>query len=210
MKRTFDLAFSIIGLLVLGPVIVVASVLARLDTGMSGFFRQERIGREGRSFDVLKLRTMRHVEEFDTVVTTERDPRITGLGRLLRKYKIDELPQLWNVLRGDMSLVGPRPDVPGFADTLAGNDRVILKVRPGITGPATVAFRDEESLLARQEDPERFNRDVLFPAKTRINRNYVENYRFRDDLRYILSTVGLASDDQASKRAKAAMWKRNP
>ncbi len=129
------------------------------------------------------------MDGIDTSVTTGADPRITCSGRFFRRTKIDELPQLINVLKGEMSFVGPRPDVPGFADSLQGDDRLILSVRPGITGPATLHFRDEEVLLAQQSDPERFNREVIYPEKVRLNRQYVENYRFIDDLKFIWQTI---------------------
>ena len=129
------------------------------------------------------------MDGIDTSVTTGADPRITCSGRFFRRTKIDELPQLINVLMGEMSFVGPRPDVPGFADSLQGDDRLILSVRPGITGPATLHFRDEEVLLAQQSDPERFNREVIYPEKVRLNRQYVENYRFIDDLKFIWQTI---------------------
>lgn len=189
LKRGFDLALSFVGLQLTGAVIAAAYLAASLDTGKSGFFVQERVGRNGKRFKLIKIRTMRDSKGIDTTVTTKSDPRITRLGALLRRSKIDELPQLINVLLGDMSFVGPRPDVPGFADQLVGEDRVVLAVRPGITGPATLKYRDEESLLARQGDPEEYNRDVIFPDKTRLNREYVENYSFLADLAYILETV---------------------
>ena len=132
---------------------------------------------------------MKVLQESGTTVTTDNDPRITPLGKLFRKTKIDELPQLLNVLVGDMSLVGPRPDVPGFADKLEGEDRIILSVRPGITGPATLKYRNEEEILAAQEDPERYNLEVIYPDKIKINREYVEHYSFAKDLRYILHTL---------------------
>ena len=124
-----------------------------------------------------------------TTVTTSYDARITGIGAILRRLKLDELPQLINVLTGTMSFVGPRPDVPGYADRLDGDDRVVLSVRPGITGPATLHFRNEEELLAGQEDPEWYNREVIYPAKVRMNRHYIENYSLREDLRLIWRTV---------------------
>ncbi|MFP4616422.1 MAG: sugar transferase [Thiohalorhabdus sp.] len=170
-------------------IILPAWVLATLDTRANGFFTQERVGRNGRVFRVVKLRTMRPDSGLDTTVTTGRDPRITRLGRFFRRTKIDELPQLFNVLVGHMSFVGPRPDVPGYADALEGADRVILSVRPGITGPATLAYRDEEVLLEQVEDPERYNREVIFPDKVRLNREYVEDWSFRKDLGYIWRTV---------------------
>lgn len=189
-KRTFDIVFSIVGLVLTGWIIVIAFILASIDTGCSGFFTQERVGRNGKIFKVIKIRTMRVIPSIDTVVTTRNDPRITTLGRFFRKTKIDELPQLINVLLGQMSFVGPRPDVPGFADTLDKEDRdIILSVRPGITGPATIKYRNEEELLAKVEDPERYNREVIFPDKVRINKEYVLNYSFWKDIGYILLTI---------------------
>lgn len=132
---------------------------------------------------------MKNLPGINTNVTTDKDPRITRLGRFFRKTKIDELPQLINVFLGQMSFVGPRPDVPGFADKLTGDDRIILTVRPGITGPATLKFRDEEKLLAAQSDPERYNREVIYPEKVRLNREYVENYSFWQDIKYIFQTI---------------------
>ena len=117
------------------------------------------------------------------------DPRVTRFGGFLRRLKLDELPQLWNVVVGDMSLVGPRPDMPELYEGLAEEDRIILAVRPGVTGPATLRFRDEERLLQGVPDPDRYNQDVLFPAKVRLNREYVLNYRVRDDIKYLIMTV---------------------
>jgi lipopolysaccharide/colanic/teichoic acid biosynthesis glycosyltransferase len=132
---------------------------------------------------------MRDHSNISTTVTSADDPRITSLGRFFRRYKLDELPQLINVFFGQMSLVGPRPDVPGFADQLEGDDRIMLNVRPGITGPATLRFRDEEELLLGVENAEQYNREVIFPEKVRLNREYIENYSLRDDLRYIFVTL---------------------
>lgn len=189
LKRGLDVTAAAVGLIVTSPIVLLAWAAASIDTGASGFFRQERIGLHGRSFRVVKLRTMRLSTTVTTTVSTTTDPRITVLGRLVRRAKIDELPQLWNVFVGDMSLVGPRPDVPGFADTLVGDDRLILSVRPGITGPATLKFRNEEQLLAAVDDPERYNREVIFQEKVRLNREYVQNYSFRRDISYIVRTV---------------------
>lgn len=189
IKRGFDMVVSAAGLIATGWIILLAYIGATIDTGKSGFFRQTRVGRDGRLFKTIKIRTMRDIASVDTTVTTADDPRITALGRLFRRTKIDELPQLINVFLGEMSFVGPRPDVPGFADELSGEDRVILSVRPGITGPATLKYRNEEELLAKQDDPEKYNREVIFPDKVKLNREYVENYRFRRDIEYILKTV---------------------
>lgn len=189
LKRGFDLAGATIGLGLTGWLIVLAWLVATLDTRTNGFFIQERVGRHGSVFRVVKIRTMRPCNNVGTTVTTKDDPRITRLGRLFRRTKIDELPQLWNVLLGHMSFVGPRPDVPGYADALEGNDRVILCMRPGITGPATLKYRDEERLLGAQADPEAYNREVIYPDKVRLNREYAENWSFRRDLQYIWWTI---------------------
>jgi lipopolysaccharide/colanic/teichoic acid biosynthesis glycosyltransferase len=141
------------------------------------------------AFKVIKLRTMRNIASINTTVTSLNDPRITPLGHFLRKTKIDELPQLINVFLGQMSFVGPRPDVPGFADRLMGEDRIILSVRPGITGPATLKYREEEELLAGQDNPEKYNDEIIFPDKVRLNREYVANYSFWKDIQYIYQTI---------------------
>jgi lipopolysaccharide/colanic/teichoic acid biosynthesis glycosyltransferase len=189
LKRAFDLVLALVCLAAASIPILGAYLAATVDTRQSGFFLQTRVGRNGRLFKTIKVRTMRQVEGLSSTVTTRSDPRITRLGRVLRRLKIDELPQLVNILLGHMSFVGPRPDVPGFADRLTGKDRVVLRVRPGITGPATLKYRDEENLLASRRDPERFNREVIYPDKVRINRRYVERYRFGDDLRYLWATL---------------------
>lgn len=187
IKRAFDLIVSITALFFLWPVILVTWVLASYDTQASGFFRQIRIGRQGKQFSVIKLRTMRDVG--GTTVTTLSDARITPLGRHLRCWKLDELPQLINVLFGDMSIVGPRPDVPGFLDELQGNDRKLLQLRPGMTGPATLKYRGEEALLEAQADPESFNQEVIWPDKVRINLKYMDNWSLWRDLSYIFRTI---------------------
>lgn len=188
-KRLFDVVLAVVLLILTWWVIVIAVIAASIDTRRPGLFTQTRIGKDGAPFTLYKVRTMREVPGFDTVVTTDHDPRITTLGRFLRKTKIDELPQLLNVVRGDMSFVGPRPDVSGFADLLDGEDRIVLSIRPGITGPATLKYRDEERLLAGVDDPESYNRDVIFPDKVAINRHYIENYSLGADIRYLFDTV---------------------
>jgi lipopolysaccharide/colanic/teichoic acid biosynthesis glycosyltransferase len=188
-KRLMDLAAAFLGLLLAGWIIALAALVARLETGEPGIFVQSRIGRHGKPFDVYKIRTMKSDAGHATLVTTRDDPRITRSGRFFRRTKIDELPQLYNVLIGEMSLVGPRPDVAGFADRLDGEARAILELRPGITGPATLAYRDEESLLAAVADPETYNREVVFPDKVRINLDYIRNYSLAGDVRCILRTL---------------------
>lgn len=198
-KRALDLVVAVLTLALFSWLILFGAALSALAHGGSGFFVQRRVGRDGTTFPLLKLQTMRSDEGKGTTVTTAQDPRITSVGRLLRRTKLDELPQFVNVLRGDMSLVGPRPDVPGFADRLEGNDRIVLSVAPGITGPATLAYRDEEELLATQDDPERYNREVVYPDKVCLNRAYVRDWSFWLDLRYLyLTAVGarLPRDDR--------------
>ena len=189
IKRIFDFIFSLSGLILTSWIIVPAYILATLDTGNNGFFVQKRVGYKGKLFALIKLRTMRNDNPISTSVTTKEDSRITRLGRFWRKTKIDELPQLINILLGDMSFVGPRPDVPGFADKLQGDDRIVLNVRPGITGPATLKYKNEEEILARQENPEKYNAEVIFPDKVRLNKEYIKNYSFIQDLKYIWQTI---------------------
>jgi lipopolysaccharide/colanic/teichoic acid biosynthesis glycosyltransferase len=189
LKRAFDVLVATVLLILTSWLIALAFVAASIDTRQNGFFLQQRVGRHGRRFRLVKIRTMRDVPGVRTSVTTRSDPRITRLGRLLRVTKLDELPQLVNVLLGQMSLVGPRPDVPGFADRLQGSDRMVLSVRPGITGPASLKYRNEEAILAGVDDPEHYNRTVIFPDKVRINREYVETYRFVKDLGYLCRTA---------------------
>ena len=204
VKRSFDIVVASAGIVLTSPVLAVSWLLASLDTRAGGLFRQVRVGKDGRPFRICKLRTMRDLEGVATTVTTSRDPRITRLGGILRKLKLDELPQLFNVLAGQMSFVGPRPDVPGYADRLTGADRVILTVRPGITGPAAIAYRHEEQLLAAADDPERYNREVIWPDKVRINREYVESYSLFSDLRCLISTLGSIFSSDADPQREPA------
>lgn len=194
VKRAFDLVVAAIAAVPSLPLCLVAVVAATIDTRESGLFSQDRVGRGGRVFRIYKIRTMRTPGGGGSTVTRRGDPRITRFGAVLRALKIDELPQLLNVLRGDMSLVGPRPDVPGWADALTGEDRIVLLVRPGITGPASLAFRHEEAALASAADPELYNRQVIWPEKVRLNRGYVEHWTFRGDLRLIWATVAVIAE----------------
>ncbi|WYD80653.1 MAG: sugar transferase [Candidatus Electrothrix gigas] len=188
-KRTFDLFLAFWGTILFWWLILLAALLAWIDTGENGFFTQKRVGQYGNIFKVIKIRTMRSVDDIDTTVTTSNDLRITSLGHFFRRTKIDELPQLINVFLGDMSFVGPRPDVPGFADKLKGDDRVVLSIKPGITGPATLQFRNEEMLLAEVENPEEYNNEVIYPEKVRLNKEYITNYSIVKDIRYIFLTL---------------------
>jgi lipopolysaccharide/colanic/teichoic acid biosynthesis glycosyltransferase len=188
-KRALDVVVAAFGLALGSPLLAVAWLVATVSTRRNGLFRQDRVGLNGELFEILKLRTMRPVPGAESTVTTLGDARITPAGAWLRKLKLDELPQLVNVLRGEMSLVGPRPDVPGWADLLEGPDRVLLSVRPGITGPSALAYRDEEYLLSTVPDPETYNREVIWPDKVRINCQYVENYSLHADLQCLVATV---------------------
>ena len=189
IKRSFDFMVALFGLLVTWWLILLAWVAASIDTRSNGFFIQKRVGRNGEIFRVVKIKTMHPVAAFDTTVTRRGDPRITPLGAFFRRTKIDELAQLWNVLFGDMSFVGPRPDVPGFADKLQGEERAMLSIRPGITGPATLKYRNEEELLAAQDDPEAYNRDVIWPDKVRTNLQYIQEWSLWNDCCYIFRTI---------------------
>ena len=180
---------SIAGLILLSPVLLfIGAWLTFSVPGSPVLFRQKRVGRYGRIFTLVKFCTMKPGHGGNSI-TISGENRITRTGRVLRKYKLDELPELWNVLKGDMSLVGPRPDVPGYADMLKGNDRRILSLRPGITGPATLKYSNEEELLSQQADPVKFNDEVLFPDKVRINLEYLDNRTFLLDLRIIFYTL---------------------
>jgi lipopolysaccharide/colanic/teichoic acid biosynthesis glycosyltransferase len=188
-KRIFDLFFSFFGLLALWWLILIPVIAVRLSTGESGIFAQIRVGKHGKPFKVLKIRTMVVTAEGNTKVTVLNDPRITAIGKFLRRTKIDELPQLINIFLGQMSFVGPRPDVPGFADLLQGQEKVILGLAPGITGPATLKYRLEEALLADVDDPEKYNREIIYPDKVRLNIEYIKNYSLKRDVEYIISTL---------------------
>lgn len=189
LKYVFDRLMALVGLLVLWPVLLVVAILIKVKMpGGPVIFRQKRVGRNGKLFTMYKFRSMT-VGHGGSSVSVAGESRITPLGAKLRHYKLDELPELWNVLIGDMSFVGPRPDVPGYADQLKGADRDVLKLRPGITGPASLKYRDEEDLLAGKEDPQKYNDEVIFPDKVRINLYYLHHYSFLKDIEMIFCTV---------------------
>lgn len=214
LKWIFDRMASIIGLLILWPVLLIVAILVKVKMpGGPAFFVQKRVGKEGELFNCHKFRTMTVMHNGSTV-SVAGDSRITPFGAKLRHYKLDELPGLWDVMIGNMSFVGPRPDVPGYADKLVGDDRDVLKLRPGITGPATLKYRLEDEYLANartmaydlqlstygitKEDLEKmtdqelavwYNDNVIYPDKVRINCYYYRNYSFIKDLQMILCTV---------------------
>ena len=188
-KRLFDIVLSVVGIAMTWWLMLLAWCIASIETKSNGLFMQERIGKEAKPFWVFKIKTMKRVRGIDTTITKSGDVRITKSGAFFRKTKIDELPQLFNVLFGSMSFVGPRPDVRGFADTLEGEDRIILSVRPGITGPASLKYRDEEFILSQQNNPEKYNRDVIWADKIKINKNYVQEWSLKKDIIYIIKTI---------------------
>ena len=189
LKWIFDRIVSLIGLLCLWPVLLVVAILIKIKMpGGPAFFTQKRVGRHGKLFTMHKFRSMT-VSHSGSSVSVAGEARITPLGAKLRKYKLDELPELWDVLIGNMSFVGPRPDVPGYADQLKGDDRRVLELRPGITGPASLKYRDEEELLAKVDNPIEYNDTVIYPDKVRINLYYLDHYSFAKDFQMILCTV---------------------
>ena len=188
-KWIFDRLVSLIGLLFLWPIFLVVAIFIKIKMpGGPVLFVQKRVGQYGKLFNMYKFRSMT-VGHSGSSVSVAGESRITPLGVKLRKYKLDELPELWNVLRGDMSFVGPRPDVPGYADQLKGHDRDILKLKPGITGPASMKYRNEEELLAKVDDPQKYNDEVIYPDKIKINLYYLEHHSFIKDIQMILCTV---------------------
>jgi len=189
LKRVFDITFSVLGLLVSCPMIFIAWVIASIETYSNGFFMQQRVGQNGKLFKVIKIKTMKRIAGVDTSITASTDVRITKSGAFFRNTKVDELPQLWNVLVGEMSFVGPRPDVPGYADKLEGTDKAILSLRPGITGPASLKYKKEEELLSREANPQKYNDEVIWPDKVKINRQYIEKYSLTKDITYIWKTI---------------------
>lgn len=191
LKWIFDRTVASVGLLTLSPIFASLLLVIKLsDPKQPVFFRQLRIGQYGKSFQIWKFRTMKK-DAGGSFITVAGDVRLTRIGKFLKKYKLDELPQLWNVAKGEMSFVGPRPDVPGYADLLSGDDRKILELKPGITGPATLKYRNEMELLALQPDPLDFNDNVIWPDKVKINRIYADNHTFRGDIKIILKTLRL-------------------
>lgn len=173
-KRIFDIIFSVFGLLLTGWLIVILVLVSRIDTSGTGIFKQKRVGKYGKLFTIYKIRTM-HAKTLE----------ISTIGRMLRKFKFDELPQLFNILKGDMSFVGPRPDIPGYYDTLIGEDRIVLNLKPGLISRAAIKYYNEEALLAAQEDPLTFNDTILFPDKVKMNIDYYKKQGIKEDISII-------------------------
>ena len=191
IKRLFDILFSVLGLIILFPVFIILMAGIYFNDGYPIFFKQTRIGKNGKKYKMFKFRTMiQNAEKLDGgTISTLNDPRITNFGRFLRKWKLDELPSLFNVLIGEMSIVGPRPDVPGYADNLEGDNKRIMSVLPGITGPATLKYSNEEHLLEGKKNPKKYNDEVIFPDKIRMNLYYIDNWSLWLDLKIIYKTI---------------------
>ena len=188
LKRTFDILLSIFAIFLLFPFFLLVSFLIVIDSGFPIFFLQKRIGRGAKEFNIIKFRTMKTNNE-NITITVSDDVRITRIGKYLRKTKIDELPEILNVLFGQMSFVGPRPDVKGYADKLKGANRKILALRPGITGPASLKYYNEEYILSQKSNPKKYNDEVIFPDKVKINMHYFHNRSFFLDLKIIFATI---------------------
>ena len=189
MKRLFDIIFSFLGLLLLSPLFVVLAVWIKCDSRGPVFYRQVRVGRGNRDFRIFKFRSMRVGSDKGSLVTIGgRDPRVTRSGYYIRKFKLDELPQLINVLIGDMSFVGPRPEVRKYVDMYTTEQLHVLDARPGITDEASIAYRNENELLATAADPERFYIETVMPDKLRINLQYVQNHSLWGDIKLIFKT----------------------
>jgi len=188
-KNIFDFSLSLIGIIILWPILLVIYLCIKIFMPDGPcIFQQKRIGKNGTIFTMYKFRTM-YTNHNGCSISVKGERRITPLGSILRRFKLDELPELWNVLIGDMSFVGPRPDVPGYADKLSEDDKILLSIRPGITSPASLKYINEEELLAKQKDPIRYNNEVIWPDKVRININYIKKRTLLIDLKIIFYTI---------------------
>lgn len=189
MKRTLDIIVSVVTLVILSPLFLCISLTVLVTMGWPIFFHQTRIGKDSKAFKIIKFRTMvNKADKLGLPITTDEDPRITPVGRFLRKTKLDELPQFLNVLWGHMSLVGPRPEVPRYVRMYSRKQMRVLSVKPGLTDPATIAFRNEESILARYDDPEKAYVEEIMPEKLRLNLAYIEKASFFGDVTLLFRT----------------------
>ncbi len=190
IKRFIDIILSLSGLILLFPFFLLIAVLIKKEDGGSVFFRQVRVGQNGKPFKIYKFRTMvENAERLGAKVTKEDDPRITEIGKFLRKYKIDELPQLINVLKGEMSLVGPRPEVPKYVEMFKKDYEEILKVKPGITDYASLEYKDENKLLKGVENPEEIYIKEILPVKIKYYKRYIKDISFLTDIKLIIKTI---------------------
>ncbi len=186
VKRLFDIVFSFAGIIICFLPILILILIVTISTNEFGLFSQQRVGQHAKLFTMYKIRTMKSHSKGNFVTDSSR---VTPVGKFLRAYKLDELPQLFNVLMGTMSFVGPRPDIVGYADELKNDDRIILSVKPGITGPATLRYRGEEEILAEQINPKEYNDTVIWKEKVRLNKVYIEDWSFLGDLKSIFKTI---------------------
>ena len=189
LKRIFDIILSLFGLMILFPFMLIIAILVKLDSKGPVFFKQIRVTKNGREFKIFKYRTMRVGSDKYSQITVGKDNRITKIGAFLRKYKLDEIPQLINVLLGDMSLVGPRPEVPKYVALYTKEQKEILKVRAGITDYASIEFSDENDLLASEEDPEKAYIEKIMPKKIELNKKYLSEISILTDIKIILLTI---------------------
>ena len=187
-KRIFDFIISIIFLILMFPILIILVIVIYLFQGAPIFYRQNRVGKHKKLFKIYKFRTMILNEGKNNTITIGGDPRVTPLGKFLRKWKLDELPSLLNILIGEMSIVGPRPDVSGFADKLEGDYKRVLSVKPGITCLSTLKYSNEEELLRNVDDPKAYNK-IIFEDKTKLNLYYIDNWSFLLDLKIIFKTI---------------------
>ena len=188
-KRIFDIIISVFAIIILSPLFLLISIVIKLTSKGPIFFIQDRIGLKGRVFKIIKFRTMINDHNSLNVVSIKNDSRITPVGKILRKYKLDEIPELINVLFGSMSLVGPRPDVPGYVDLLKGENRKILTLKPGITGPASLKYFNEEEILSSKINPKDYNDKIIFPDKVKINLDYYYKNNIWIDIKIIFATI---------------------
>jgi len=190
-KRVFDCIAAALGLLLLAPLLLLIALLVKITSRGPVLYLQDRVGRSGQIFRILKFRSMfEDADKRGVAITSSIDPRVTSIGRTLRYLKLDELPQLWNVLKGEMSLVGPRPEVPRYVESYSPAQRRVLTVRPGITDPASIAYRREQELLAAQPDPDRYYREIVLPDKLNMSLEYLDRMSFSYDVLLVLHTTG--------------------
>ena len=188
-KRIFDLLVSFIMIFILLPVIVILSILIVIDSGFPVFFKQERMGKDGKTFIILKFRTMKNNTSTADGITLHNDNRITKVGKFLRKYRLDEIPQLFNIIKGEMSFVGPRPDLPKYYIIDDYGYKSVLLIRPGITSEAALKFKDEDKILSISENPEKTYIEEIFPQKVRLNTEYIRNISILYDIKIMFNTV---------------------
>ena len=189
MKVIFDYFFATVGLFLFLPLLILISICIKATSKGPIFYTQERVGRHGNIFTIIKFRSMKSGHGDSNTITISGDLRITKLGKTLRKYKLDELPELFNILKGEMSFVGPRPDLPCYADKLTGENRKILALKPGITSQASLKYANEEEILAKQDDPINYNNEVIYPDKIKMNLDYYYNHNLWIDIKIIFATI---------------------